>query len=43
MLNIYLRVTIHENWRSQDFDFLNLKICLQVSFWGAQTDDIIEF
>ena len=44
MLNIYLKVTTEKNWRSQYFDFLNLKICLQVSFWGALTHaDIAEF
>ena len=30
--------------RFQNFDFLGLKICHQVSFWGAPTHaDIIEF
>ena len=44
MSNIYLKVTIDKNWRSQNFDFLRLKICHQVSFWGAPTHaDIIEF
>ena len=26
--NIYLKVTIEKNWRSQNFDFLSLKICI---------------
>ena len=30
--NIYLKVTIEKNWRSQNFDFLILKICQPVSF-----------
>ena len=25
MSNIYLKVTIEKNWRSQNFDFINLK------------------
>ena len=28
MPNIYLKVTIEKNWRSQNFDFLSLKICI---------------
>ena len=33
-----------ENWRSQNFDFVSLKNCHQVSFCGAPTHaDIIEF
>ena len=44
MSNIYLKVTIEKKWRAQNFDFLGLKIRLQVSFWGAPTHaDIIEF
>ena len=44
MSNIYLKVTIEKNWRSQTFDFLSLKNSHQVSFWGAPTHaDIIEF
>ena len=35
MSNIYLRVTIEKKWRTQNFDFLTLKSCLQVRFWGA--------
>ena len=39
MPNIYLKVTNKEkNWRSQNFDFLGLKICHQVTI-----KDIIEF
>ena len=42
MSNIYVQVTIEKNWHSQNFDFLSLKICHQVSFWGAPTHaDII--
>ena len=37
MSNIYLRVTIEKKWRTQNFDFLTLKSCLQVRFWGAPT------
>ena len=37
MPNIYLKVTIEKNWRSQNFDFLGQKICPQVSFWGTPT------
>ena len=41
--NIYLKVTIENNWCSQTFDFLK-KNCYQVSFWGVPTHtDIIEF
>ena len=45
MSNIYLKVTIEEkNWRSQNFDFLGLKILSPSQFWGAPTHaDIIEF
>ena len=44
MWNIYLKVTTEKNWHSQNFDFLNLKICLQVSFWEDPIHtDIIEF
>ena len=42
--NIYLKVTFEKKWRTQNFDFRNLKVCLQVSFWGARTHaEIIEF
>ena len=44
MSNIYLKVTIKKNWRSQNFEFLSLNICLQFSFWRAPTQaGIIEF
>ena len=44
MSNIYLKVTIEKNKRSQNIDSLSLKIYLQVSFWGAATHaDITEF
>ena len=40
----YLQVTIEKDWHSQIFDFVSLKIRLQVSFWGAPTHpDNIEF
>ena len=43
MSNINLKVTVEKNRRSQNFDFLSLKICLQVSFWEGPTHaDIIE-
>ena len=42
--NIYLKVTIEKKWHTQNFDFLSLKIRLQVSFLGAPTHaDFIEF
>ena len=44
MTSIYLKVTIEKKRRSQNADFLTLKICLQVTFWGAPTHaDIVEF
>ena len=44
MSNIDLKVTIEKNWRSQNFDFLSLKVCHQVSRGGAPIhEDIIEF
>ena len=44
MSNIYLKVTIEKNWRSQNFDFLGLKSLSPGQFWGAAThEDIIEF
>ena len=44
MPNIYLKVTIEKNWHSQNFDYLSLKIHLQVSFWEAPTHaDTTEF
>ena len=43
MSNIYLKVTIEKNWRSQNFDILGLNISHHFSFWGAPTHaDIIE-
>ena len=42
--NIYLKITIEKNWRTQNFDFRSLSSCLKVSFWGAPTHaDIINF
>ena len=43
MSNVYLKVTIEKNWRSQNFDsFKFKKNCHKVSFWGAPTHaDII--
>ena len=44
MSYIYSKVPIEKNLHSQNFDFLSLKICHQVSFWGAPTHvDITEF
>ena len=44
MSNIYLKITIEKNWRSQNFDFLSLKNLAPSSFWGAPTHaDTIEF
>ena len=44
MSNVYLNVIIEETPRCQNFDFLNLKNCHQVSFSEALTHvDIIEF
>ena len=40
MSNIYLKVTFKEkNWRSQNFDFLGLKILAPGQFWGAPTHE----
>ena len=42
--NIYLKVTIEKKWRTQNFDFLNLKSSSSGEFWRAPTHaDIIEF
>ena len=41
MSNIYLKVTIEKNWRSQDFHFLSLKNLLPGQFWGAATQEVI--
>ena len=43
MWNIYLKVTIDKNWRSQNFGFLSLKIYLKLSFWGAPTHADMNF
>ena len=44
MSNIYLKITIEKNWRSQNFDFLGLKNLAPSSFWGAPTHaQTIEF
>ena len=43
MSNIYLKVTIKKNLRSENFDFLNFTN-LSASFWGAPAEaDILEF
>ena len=34
MTNIYLKVIIEKNWRSQNFDFLSLKNCVSGSVFG---------
>ena len=42
MSNTYLKVATEKNSRSQNFDFLSLKLFSQDSFWIALTDgDII--
>ena len=44
MSNVYLKVTINENWRFQNFDFPSLKNFSPGQFWGVLThEDIIEF
>ena len=44
MSSIYLKVTVEKICRSQNLDFLSLKVFDQVSFWGAPAQaDIIEF
>ena len=45
MSNIYLKVTIEEkNWRSQNFDFVDLKNMSPGQFWRVSTyEDIVEF
>ena len=35
MSNIYLKVTIEKNWRSQNFDFLSLKNLSPGQFLGS--------
>ena len=37
MSNIYLKVTIEKNWRSQNFDFLSLKSFSLGQSWRAPT------
>ena len=37
MSNVYLKITIEKNLRSQNFDFLSLNNFSQVSFRGAPT------
>ena len=44
MSNIYLKVTIEKNWRSQNFNFLSLKNLSPGQFLRAPSHaDIIEF
>ena len=45
MSNIYLKVTIQKNWRSQNFDFLSLKNLFPDQILGSSKSrrDIIEF
>ena len=44
MSNIYLKVTIEKNGRSQNLDFLSLKNLSPGKFWSPPTDaDITEF
>ena len=44
MSNIYFKVTVEKNWRSQNFDFLSLKNLSPGQFWGAPIhENIIEF
>ena len=45
MSNIHLKITIVEkNWRSQNFDFLDLKYLSPGQIWAAPTyEDSIEF
>ena len=44
MSNIYFKVIIEKNWRSQNFDSLSLKNLSPNQFWGAPThEDIFEF
>ena len=35
MPNVYLQITNEKKWHSQNFDFLCLKTCPQVKFWGT--------
>ena len=44
MSNIYLKLTIEKNWRSQNFDFVSLKKFSPGQFCGAPThENVIEF
>ena len=44
MSNIYLKLTIEKNFRSQNFDFLSLKNLSPGQFWGGPThEDITAF
>ena len=44
MSNIYLKLTIEKNFRSQNFDFLSLKNLSSGQFWGGPThEDITAF
>ena len=44
MLNIYSKVPIEKKERTVYFNFLSLKVYLQVNFWGAPTHaDITKF
>ena len=43
MSNIYFKVIIEKNWRSQNLDFLSLKNLSPNQFWGAPTHEGIEF
>ena len=43
MSNIFLKVPIEKNWRSQNFDFLSLENLLPGNFWEVPTHvDIIK-
>ena len=39
MSNIYFKVIIEKNWRSQNFDLLSLKLLSSNQFWGAPTHE----
>ena len=45
MWNIFLKIAIKDkNWRSQNFDFLGLKILSLGQFWASPIhNDIMEF
>ena len=40
ILNIYLKVAIEKNWRSQNFDFLSLKTLPPGQFLGSSNSPI---